>query len=488
MTYNASFSVLTITGDPMRFITTTFALTLLVAGCFSEQEPRPIACSSTETCVFEVGEGSVCLAGGVCSQATPTSEPDGGTDTAPDVPPDTRVDSSPSPDTTGDTVDDTDTGVSALPVCRQDEPQYFCRCEQGAFACGTDTGECARGIRLCLTDEVTGEGHVMDDCLAATRGATCATDSDCGAGAFCVSETIGHLEDLTDDCYEGTEPVCQLEGCPQDCERRVCRTPLDGGACDTDADCLFSEACIEGTCRTPRVGPIAELCNGLDDSCNGRIDDDAERTSICSTCPFGMALYQYSSTSFLCIDQYEASLPAPRDGVPDDMYSTSRPGVTPHTSVTPQEATELCQASPYMDLFPLDFSQAIVTKRLCRSFEIGPACSGVPSTASESDYPYGDTFVEGACADATRGQLQTGALESCERTVDLGGGALSVADISGNVAEWVIGAGDTYYAAGGSYLDSDPNALMCGALVPEADVPAGAAHVGFRCCTPQRTN
>ena len=78
-------------------------------------------------------------------------------------------------------------------------------------------------------------------------------------------------------------------------------------------------------------------------------------------------------------------------------------------------------------------------------------------------------------------------MDTCCRTIDLGGGAKVVCDTSGNVAEWVVGAGDLYFAAGGSFLNTEATDLMCGSQV-SSDLVAPGPSVGFRCCTPQRTN
>jgi hypothetical protein len=50
---------------------------------------------------------------------------------------------------------------------------------------------------------------------------------------------------------------------------RECPT---GTACSTDAECAAGQTCVAGVCRI--AGCVPEICgNGIDDDCNGIIDD-----------------------------------------------------------------------------------------------------------------------------------------------------------------------------------------------------------------------
>jgi len=398
------------------------------------------------------------------------------------------------------------------------DPIDICQCTPGASAaveCGEDTGSCTRGIQFCRSD------FTLSSCVAARLGRvcesdgvtpcersaecgigqcvpqTCEEDADCGDFGYCVEEVLEPGEDLFDGCVAG-------EGDNAACVRQVCRFINNLVPCDDDDGCGDEGTCVEGFCQSPNVTPRAELCNGMDDNCNGLIDDDFQRADICGPCPFNMLLVPLAASAgaspFICVDRYEASRP---DATADDagefeFYATPRPGVVPWTGIIPDDADTMCSGRLFRDLAGTR-QPNVAVKRLCTTPEFRQACGGVTGSAESRLYPYtdvtdpeaDDVYVVGACVDGSlglSGPALTGSTTECCVSANRDFPDSPICDLVGNVAEWAYGPQNNPVMVGGSYLDDDPDLLSCGngTNYPPAPEDAVAEHIGFRCCTVPR--
>jgi hypothetical protein len=394
------------------------------------------------------------------------------------------------------------------------DPNPPCACDPSdgiAEECGTDTGACTRGIRLCNVDfsltpcvearagrVCAGDGSPCSSNASCTDGTPCVlelceSNDDCGTGGYCVTEGVRAVEDPFDDC----QPDSPTTGGNVTCSRRVCRYLEDDLPCTDEEECGEGEFCVLGFCQRPNVVPTTEVCNGIDDSCNGLIDNDSQRRAVCGAggCPFNTVLVNLSgspSQPFICVDRYEASRPDATDSFTGEveLYTVPRAGVLPWTGINAEQAGEVCSGQRLRTAVGTT-SSPVPIKQLCLSRWYVQACGGMTGTADERMYPYapmGDDFVAGACADGSLGldaPTATGGSPECCFAPNRGPlfADQPTCDMVGNVAEWVRTEGVPRLAGGSFRSEADPLALSCGALAAAPENIDDADYVGFRCCT-----
>ncbi len=197
----------------------------------------------------------------------------------------TEADTGPMEDTAVDTVDP---GAALGALCQSSDEcaSGFCfglgEVKVCAIPCDAD-GTCSDEGYTCAT---FGEGDDAQRVCAGPddiAGLPCTDDSDCFGGASCTGqeEVVNHCTFPCDDgaCDEGSvcgdDDRCVPEG-GFGCTGFDAATQ-QSGACtvaNTVGQCSGDFVCSgvgEGSCDAPQA--IAELCNGVDDDCNGEIDD-----------------------------------------------------------------------------------------------------------------------------------------------------------------------------------------------------------------------
>jgi hypothetical protein len=140
-----------------------------------------------------------------------------------------------------------------------------------SFRC--DNGRCAMPAAGCADGQKNGSETDVDcggSCAPCAVDRTCRQDPDCLSGICDLGQCLRpscsdrrQNQDETDVDCGGRCPPCQ-----------------SGQHCGRDPDC-GALVCDVGLCCSPnacgRCGPVpAEICNGADDDCNGRIDDTGE--------------------------------------------------------------------------------------------------------------------------------------------------------------------------------------------------------------------
>jgi hypothetical protein len=278
--------------------------------------------------------------------------------------------------------------------------------------------------------------------------------------------------------------------------------------CDGVADEVFQigKACIVGSgacagtgvwvCDNAQPGdhrcfgsmkpPGIEVCNGIDDDCDGLVDEldsMSNRTAddeIVYIAGHDVTMFVHEAT------RYDAT--ATDHGFDSTRRPCSVPGRQPWSNVTKEEAEGACEKiGPGW--------------RLCTAAEWFDVCNG----AGDTLFPYGNSYDGSICNGydytypAPAATLPTGSAKMCISDQSSAVGD-ELYDMSGNVKEWVISgepstaATGPYEMRGGAYdiISFVDNSVMppvriapglqCDAATPAPPVPVRLPSVGFRCC------
>ncbi|HTQ03574.1 MAG TPA: putative metal-binding motif-containing protein [Polyangiaceae bacterium] len=162
-------------------------------------------------------------------------------------------------------------------------------CDDGIFCNGEERcedGQCVAGEPVNCDDGIACTADSCDETTWTCDHTAPDADHDGHADASCLD---AHGRPLGDDCddedptrYPGAQEVCDPDGVDEDCD------PSTVGDLDADGDGAISSACCNVTpesrqCGTdcddsnPAIYPGApEVCDGLDNNCDGRIDEGVE--------------------------------------------------------------------------------------------------------------------------------------------------------------------------------------------------------------------
>ncbi len=182
----------------------------------------------------------------------------------------------------------------------------------GGAICGSNVGQCKQGTQLCVAG-----AYVCQGSTAATAEICDGLDNDCngtiddnnpGGGGVCGS-SVGTCHQGTRQCVSGalscvgsTGPTAETcDGLDNDCDGTVDNGNPGGGAvCGSNVGACKqgTQLCVNGAyvCQGS-IPPSAELCNNIDDNCDGTIDNgNPEGGGVCGsntgTCKTGLVQCQ----------------------------------------------------------------------------------------------------------------------------------------------------------------------------------------------------
>jgi hypothetical protein len=232
-----------------------------------------------------------------------------------------------------------------------DEGTADCCAPGEARDCGLETGVCAAGTQVCEAARVWGacEGGVgpgVEVCNGQDDDCDGATDEDqgttvCGVGA-CAHEAAvcvgGRV--IACDPFEGARAE-QCNGLDDDCDGAVdddaegtgvaCGAGV--GACARDGATVCSGGGV--VCDAVPGAPAAEACNGLDDDCDGAVDEDACGSGSCAD-PYVVPAGGQEATFHITQTSYVGAVcGAPADGVDQvHRWTAPRTGLATFRAVT----------------------------------------------------------------------------------------------------------------------------------------------------------
>jgi Cys-rich repeat protein len=204
-----------------------------------------------------------------------------------------------------------DTASGACVECTEDgdcAAGFICRNNACLRGCRDDgdcpTGRCDPAQQICVDCLTSGDCPIGHICVDTTCVPGCSSDRDCPSGLYCAANQGDHgaCVECIEDAHCPASHICHNNTCTFSCSSDAdCSSPLpvcdttsgacveclDKGdcaighlcadqvcvpGCEDDRDCPAGQECQGGQCREVCVPTGDEVCDTIDNNCDGRTD------------------------------------------------------------------------------------------------------------------------------------------------------------------------------------------------------------------------
>ncbi len=402
-----------------------------------------------------------------------------------------------------------------------DDPTYDADSD-GDPADGDDCSyECVpSGVEICngQDDDCDMQTDEPGDMTEPDTSTFCRADGQCSGGfgevtLICDGENGWQcVYDAVTD-YEDPESSC--DGLDNDCDGKTdemysylgaaCSEGQGGCRGDGIWQCVPGNPSASPECTAVEGSPQPEICNAVDDDCDGKVDEPCPDPTATEEGPGDSCVQDawVQMAGGYYIYAYEAVRPDAGSRVFDDDAATdveswsagksaaracSRAGwddgALPWTNVTYEQAQTACLNAGARLCTAAEWTDTCELPDCYWCFADGMGAPAIDCQVYETDVCNGNDYDADPVAPGDQDMiLPTGWLQYCYRDHSATGGSGQAYDMSGNVKEWVEGAlSPVLNPLRGGALDNTDRGISCSFDFVQVGPQYFYTNAGFRCC------